>query len=147
MKITRTTTFTAHQLHCVFNLWNTEYPEQLVYKELRDFKNYLDGITSKRHLLIQSEEDALLAWGVVFTRTNERFFAIILATGFQRKGYGTLLLNELKKDEIKLSGWVITSDQYKNKMQNPINLLFPFIKKIILQFIPKYNFLQIKLLQ
>ena len=43
----------------MFELWNSEYPEKLVYVELSDFENYLTDFKSKHYLLIDEANQIL----------------------------------------------------------------------------------------
>ncbi|WP_290861242.1 hypothetical protein [Flavobacterium sp.] len=36
----------------VFELWNNEYPQQLVHERITDFENYLDLLIATKHYLL-----------------------------------------------------------------------------------------------
>lgn len=49
MKIVKQTELSKKDKKQVFELWNNEYPEKLVYQSVDDFENYLDNLTQKAH--------------------------------------------------------------------------------------------------
>jgi len=57
--------------------------------------------------LFVDEFNQILGWAFVFVREKENWFGIILNSKQQGKGFGTLLLKELKKCKSSLNGWVI----------------------------------------
>lgn len=52
-------------------------------------------------------QEKINAWAFTFLREEENWFAVILNSQIQRKGNGSLLINELKKNNANLNGWVI----------------------------------------
>lgn len=58
-----------------------------------------------------------MGWAFTFIRCEEKWFAIILNSIVHGKGYGTLLLDELKMNDSVLNGWVINhqNDLKQNK--------------------------------
>ena len=54
-----------------------------------------------------NDENEILGWALTFTRNEGNWFAIILDSKIQRKGFGTILLNELKKDNVIVNGWAV----------------------------------------
>lgn len=60
-----------------------------------------------------------MGWALTFERENEKWFAIILSEKIKGKGLGRKMLNELKKEEQVLNGWVIdhNNDKKKNGQQ------------------------------
>lgn len=99
----------------VLNLWNNEYPEKLSYKTLKDFENYLENLAEQSHILIINERQEIKGWYFDFMRENEKWFAIILDSKLQGKGFGTRVLNMAKEKEIALCGWVIDHNSYRKK--------------------------------
>ncbi len=56
----------------------------------------------------------LLKVGIlILVETNEKWFAMILDSQIQGKGFGTHLLNEAKQSVTELNGWVIDHNNYK----------------------------------
>lgn len=107
MKIVSKSDLSIQQKETVCQLWNAEYPEKLAYNSISEFENYLNKLSDVTHYLLQDELDEIQGWAITFTRENEKWFAIIVNSKIQNKGFGTQLLNHLKTIESKLSGWVI----------------------------------------
>lgn len=123
MKLLQTTVLTLDQKQLLFELWNSEYPEKIGYKELSEFENYLDRLSNKEHYLIVDDQNQILGWAFVFLREEEDWFGIIINSKIQGKGFGKLLLGELKKSKIVLNGWVI--DHQNDLKQNKEPYLSP----------------------
>ena len=98
---------TELQKQLVFQLWNEEYPQKLSYSSITEFDGYLNQLFNKTHYLLLDNDQVIKGWGCSFKRDDEKWFAIILNSGVQNSGYGTMLLNKLKEQENRLSGWVI----------------------------------------
>ena len=107
MKILQTTVLSLEQKQLLFELWNTEYPERIGYKDLSEFQNYLDGLSGVKHYLLVDDLNQILGWAFTFVREAENWFGIIINSKIHGKGFGTLLLNELKLIKSVLNGWVI----------------------------------------
>ncbi len=110
MKIVSKSDLELQEKEFILQLWNTEYPEKLAHKSVEEFQIYLDNLFDKMHYLLQDEFDKIMGWAIVFTRENEKWFAIIINSEIQNKGFGTQLLNHLKSIENELSGWVTDHD-------------------------------------
>lgn len=91
----------------VFQLWNEEYPAKICYQSVSEFDTYLDNLSEVTHYLLHDEFNVIQGWAITFTRENEKWFAIIINSKIQNKGFGTQLLQHLKSIEPQLSGWVI----------------------------------------
>lgn len=117
MKPLVTTELNNEQLKQIMMLWNKEYPGQLAYQELSEFRSYLDGLVNTTHYLLTDDHGLIKAWAFTFTREAERWFAILLDSSIQYQGYGTGLLNTLKTKEEKLYGWVTDHNRYLKKDQ------------------------------
>jgi GNAT superfamily N-acetyltransferase len=107
MNIVSKTDLSPQQKEIICRLWNSEYPEKLAYNSISEFENYLNNLSYIAHYLLQDESEEMQGWAITFSRENEKWFAIIVNSKIQNKGFGTLLLNHLKTIESKLSGWVI----------------------------------------
>ena len=83
LKITKTIDLDEKTKNQLLNLWNTEYPEKLSYKDLAEFDDYLQKLTNLTHLLLTSEENIIYGWAFSFDRENEKWFAIILSEKVQ----------------------------------------------------------------
>jgi GNAT superfamily N-acetyltransferase len=106
MTIIQTEILNSIQKEAVFKLWNSEYPEKLNYETLTQLDDYLKLLLDQNHYILQDENQDITGWCFTFLRNSERWFAIIIASKFQGKGFGKLLLNAIKKDEKILNGWV-----------------------------------------
>ena len=112
MKIITTNNLDNQQKKVIYELWNAEYPKNLTHPNLIDFENYLNALTNQHHNLLIDKYGIIKGWYFDFDRNNEKWFAMILASEIQGKGFGTLLLNEAKKRESVLNGWVIDKTNY-----------------------------------
>lgn len=116
MKIIKQTELSIKDKKQVFELWNNEYPEKLVYQTVGDFEKYLNNLTQKMHYLLLNEKSKIDGWAITFMRENEKWFAIIISGKLHGKGIGTMMLNHIKDDEDTLNGWVI--DHNNDKKSN-----------------------------
>ena len=116
MKIIQSAVLTLKEKQSLFELWNSEYPEKIGYTNISEFENYLEALSNKEHYLLMNDENEILGWAFTFNRDNEQWFAIILNSKIHRKGYGRLLLDELKKNNSVLNGWAI--DHHNEIKQN-----------------------------
>lgn len=129
MKILQTTVLTLNQKQSLFELWNTEYPEKIGYDELSEFENYLDGLLNKEHYLLVDDQNQIVGWAFTFFREQEDWFGIIINSKMQGKGFGMLLLDELKKNKLILNGWVIDHQNYLKQNKEPyLSPLFFYTK-------------------
>lgn len=110
MKIIKQTELSTKDKIQIFELWNNEYPEKLVYHTLEDFENYLDNLTQKTHYLLLNSEGNIEGWAITFIRENEKWFAIIISEKLHGRSLGTMMINKLKQDKAILNGWVIDHD-------------------------------------
>ena len=126
MTITETNTLGDAQLNSLHHLWNSEYPIRLVHNSTGEFEAYLSELKNKAHLLLLEGGQEISGWCFSFERENDCWFAILLDRKAQGKGYGTLLLNALKKKHLKLSGWVIDHAQDTRQDGSPYRSPLPF---------------------
>ena len=117
MKILQTTVLSLEQKQLLFELWNTEYPEKVGYKDVFEFQNYLDGLSNLKHYLLVDDLEQLFGWAFTFVREGEDWFGIIIDSNMQGRKFGTLLLHELKKNYSVLNGWA-TDHQNEVKRNN-----------------------------
>ena len=81
----------------ILKLWNNEYPSKLNYQSLTDFEVYLKNLKQKSHILMVDERKNIRGWYFDFIRDQEKWFAIILDSKLQNKGFGTIIINLAKK--------------------------------------------------
>jgi hypothetical protein len=101
---------TLEQKEVLRELWNNEYPAKLHLKTIADFELYLSGLSNTKHYLLIDDSNKITGWAFTFLRDAEDWFAIILNHQIQGKGNGSLLINELKKNNTSLNGWVTDHD-------------------------------------
>ncbi|WP_264566043.1 GNAT family N-acetyltransferase [Flavobacterium sp. N3904] len=117
MRIIQTTILSLKQKQSLFELWNSEYPKKIGYNELSEFEDYLDGLLEIKHYLLMNDQNTILGWAFTFVREEEDWFGIIIDSNIHGRGFGTLLLNELKKHKSILNGWA-TNHQNDFKQNN-----------------------------
>lgn len=125
MKIIETQVLSLKQKDSLMQLWNNEYPAKLNLKTIEDFELYLNGLLETKHYLLFDDSDKINGWAFTFLRENENWFAVILDHEIQGRGNGSLLINEIKKNNTSLNGWVIDQENeikhnatfYKSPMQ------------------------------
>ncbi|NEW79312.1 MAG: GNAT family N-acetyltransferase [Gelidibacter sp.] len=137
MKIITTNNLNNPQKKVVYELWNTEYPKNLTHQNLSDFENYLNALTNQYHNLLINKNGKILGWYFDFDRNNEKWFAMILASKIHGKGFGTRLLNEAKKRESALNGWVIGKTDYLKQNGEYYKSPIPFYLKNGFQLVPE----------
>jgi len=141
MQIIKLTQLNETQKEQIFDLWNTEYPEKLVYHSMADFESYLSRLTEQNHYVLSDTNDKIKGWAITFIRENEKWFAIIISGKLHGKGIGTEMLNELKKKESILNGWVIdhnsdkkyNGDRYRSPLEFYIKNGFEVISETRLE--------------
>jgi hypothetical protein len=117
MKIIQTRDLALEQKQTLFELWNAEYPERIGYRELSVFENYLEGLSSVKHFLLVNDLNQIFGWAFAFVREDENWFGIIIDSKMHGKRFGTLLLDELKRNALILNGWATDhqNDVKRNK--------------------------------
>nr|WP_290861271.1 GNAT family N-acetyltransferase [Flavobacterium sp.] len=70
-----------------------------------------------------------MGWGIIFVRDSEQWFALLIDSRFQGMGLGTFLLNELKKTQPELNGWVIDHENDLKQNGKPYLSPLAFYKK------------------
>lgn len=113
MKITNTHQLNQEQKEQILQLWNNEYPEKLAYKSIDGFESYLEKLNEVNHFILLNDDEKIQGWAITFERESETWFAIILSENLHGKGWGTKVLNELKRHKNELNGWVIDNSNDK----------------------------------
>ena len=106
MKITSQTALAPEQKQAALKIWNTEYPVNLQMHGTAEFDDFLDTLVDPKYYLMD-EGDFIAGWAATFSAGPVRSFFIMLNSTYHGKGYGTLLLNELKKEGPQLFAWAI----------------------------------------
>lgn len=130
MKITRQEDLSAAQKLRIMNLWNKEYPANLAYADISGFEEFLNSVSHKRHFLLLDESNEILGWAMIFQRDNADWFSIIIDGSLKGQGYGTKLVNELKRHVETLYGWAVDRDDEKKLDGEFYRSPLEFYKKI-----------------
>ncbi|PVX45860.1 hypothetical protein C8C85_1667 [Flavobacterium sp. 103] len=117
MKIIQTLVLTLEDKYALLKLWNAEYPERIGYKNVFELENYLNELSDVKHFLLINDLNQISGWAFAFVREDEDWFGIIIDLKMQGKRFGTLLLDELKKNYSVLNGWATDhqNDVKRNK--------------------------------
>ncbi|MDX2172978.1 MAG: GNAT family N-acetyltransferase [Bacteroidota bacterium] len=97
----------------LYELWNKEYPIQVRFNYFIEFENYINKLTSPKHIIISNNNGEIIGWAVEFAEDNELWLNLIIKQNFQKKGYGSILLNKLKENKASISAWVVEHNNYK----------------------------------
>ena len=129
MKIIKTTNLTKDQKNTLFNLFNNEYPVVINFTSFSDFENYLKTLNNQLHFFILNERNQIQGWEYTFSKEKQRWFAIVLESKIQRKGFGKILIDKLKDVENQLNGWVVENDKELKKNGEPYHSPLDFYLK------------------
>ncbi len=110
MNFTETDILTESQKREIIELWNKEYPEAVSLSGLAAFDEYLETLYDKNHIVLSDEKGVIKGWLVYFIRDDERWFAMLLDSSLQGRGWGSKFLNLAKEKNAALNGWVIDND-------------------------------------
>ena len=87
-------------------LWNEEYPIKINNR----FGLLLEGVENYHHYIIEDSDKNIIAWAVDFEKDNETRFSVIVKSGHQGKGLGSLLIAKLQAEIDEFYGWEIDHD-------------------------------------
>lgn len=110
MRIVQKEILSLEEKETLRELWNNEYPAKLNLKTIEDFELYLNGLSKIKHYLLLDDSDEIQGCTFTFLREDENWFAIILNSEIHGKGNGSFLMNEIKKNNTSLNGWVIDNE-------------------------------------
>jgi GNAT superfamily N-acetyltransferase len=103
MKIELSSGLTNKQIEQIDTIWNEVYPIKLVGR----FRLLIKETEELEHHILVNEVEDVIGWAATFLRDDEAWFSILVSASNQNKGFGQLLLDSLKENSKKLSGWVI----------------------------------------
>ncbi len=106
MQLVTTLNLNREQKLQALTIWNTEYPERLMMPAVADFDDFINTLFNPKYYLLLDGE-VIAGWAATFFINDIRCFFIMLNSAYHGKGYGTMLLNELKKHGDQLFGWAI----------------------------------------
>lgn len=107
MNFVLTTYLSTEQKQIALNIWNTEYPVRLQMPDMTEFDAFLNPLIDPKYYLMVDNGENIAGWAATFTAGPVRSFFIMLNGAYHGKGYGTILLNELKKEGPQLFAWAI----------------------------------------
>ena len=110
MRITKTETLSDAQKERIVELWNAEYPARLRHSGIASLDEYLSKLGAPEHYLLADENENIKGWLACFVRDEAKWFAMIVDSSEQKKGYGSRLLSEVKKFESEINGWAIDGE-------------------------------------
>jgi len=129
MKIIEKKFLSEEEKEILRELWNNEYPVKLHLKTSGDFELYLNSISNLTHYLLFDDSNKINGWAFTFLREQENWFAIILDHQIQGKGNGSLLIDELKKNNTSLNGWVTDHENELKQNNESYKSPMPFYLK------------------
>jgi len=111
MNIIRTENLSEDQKQHIVRLWNAEYPARLRHSGTNSLDEYLSKLGNPEHYLLTDEQENIKGWLACFLRDGEKWFAMIVDSSEQKKGYGSRLLDEVKKHEPEINGWAMDREK------------------------------------
>lgn len=106
MELVTSAILTGPQKAAALKIWNNEYPTKLLLPDMKSFESFLKELIDPQYYLL-SDKNELTGWAATFAVTLTTCFFIMISSECQGKGYGTLLLNQLKADNKDLFAWAI----------------------------------------
>ena len=113
MKFIRKKYLDPQEKRSIMELWNKEYPHSLMYENIQELDAYLSNLKGQNHIFMLNDAGEIKGWYFDFIREEERWFATIVDSTFQGKGFGGKLIRIAMQDRAALNGWVIDSSDYK----------------------------------
>ncbi|MEN8137294.1 MAG: GNAT family N-acetyltransferase [Bacteroidota bacterium] len=124
LKIHKTNSLTKAQIIQIRELWNKEYPIVINQESIESLESYLSNLSDQHHIILENDEKEIKGWFFDFFRDKERWYAMIIDSDIQGKGYGVKLMELGKASNETLNGWVITSNDLEKingeKYKSPI---------------------------
>lgn len=111
MKIITQNHLSPAQKEAALRIWNAEYPVRLHMPAMQHLDDFLDSIFDKTYYLLIADNSAIAGWAAAFITGHVRSFFIMIDGAYHGKGYGTLLLNQIKQDNSKLFAWAIDHNE------------------------------------
>jgi predicted GNAT family N-acyltransferase len=106
MKVVRIENLSLEEKKVLMHLRNNVFPVQFGHAVFEEFDLYLDSLIEVKHYLLK-DENQIGGWAFTFFRDHEVWFSIMINNQIQGKGNGTKLIEELKRNNFNLNGWVI----------------------------------------
>lgn len=106
MHITKSISLSISEKQTIFLLWNAEYADHLSHGDVGSLDAYFAKLENTTYYLLKDEEEVMLGWAITFDREDDRWFAIIISENVQGNGFGKMMMDRLKYDEVVLNGWV-----------------------------------------
>lgn len=109
--------------------WNEVYPVNLKFDDLGKMKIYFDGLQKLEYFLLIDSSIPAIAFSFRFIRDEEMWLTMLMPTSMQRKGYGSILLEELTENINSISAWVVDHDKDVKADGSPYISPLPFYWK------------------
>ena len=130
MKIVEQSELSNEEKSRIIEMWNAEYPLSLAHSGISSFDDYLNKLGDKKHFLLIDEAGEIVGWAMIFVRDEAKWFAIIVDSKLQGKGFGIKLIDTLKAAENHFFGWVVETDNYQKANGENYRSPLLFYKKI-----------------
>lgn len=114
MKIVYSDSLSLGDKDFILKLWNNEYPSSIQHKDMKSLDAYLNTLVSPKHYFLIAAKKTV-GWYCDFDRDNARWFAMIIDRAMQGNGAGTKLIENAKKINTELNGWVVQDDSLIRK--------------------------------
>lgn len=96
----------------IYNLWNELYPKPVIFGSIKDFDSFLSQGKKRYHIILRDSQNKLIGWLSVFDRVDIKNFVMLVSEQHQGIGIGRSLVNEMKKREVLVQGYVVKSNDY-----------------------------------
>jgi GNAT superfamily N-acetyltransferase len=136
MEIVQTQTLSQLQKNEISRLWNAEFPAKISYHSIAELDEYLENSRNPRHYFLLDPHGRTIGWGMDFVREDAPWFVLIINTSFQKKGYGSMLLNRIKSGKTELYGWVTDHNEDLKHDGMPYVSPISFYKKNGFEILP-----------
>ena len=111
LEIVQTSVLSEEQKNQILRIWNSEYPEFLLYSNVSDFDFYLDELENSRHYIAKYRNE-IIGWVCLFDRDEEKWFVTLVSSSSQKRGVGSHLIQIAQNHSKVLNGWVIEKASY-----------------------------------
>ncbi|MEM6734368.1 MAG: GNAT family N-acetyltransferase [Myxococcota bacterium] len=97
-------------------MWNAEFPVGIGHADDASLERYFESLENRLHYVVRARDTQLAGWLATFDRSEERWFAMIVAREHQRAGLGSQLLRAAQQENVEsLSGWAVDSDRFRRE--------------------------------
>lgn len=72
MQLQTCTILQPHHKEEILQLWNQEYPKEMMLQSMANFDAYLEKLDKGKHWLLLNENNTVMGWAFSFDREGER---------------------------------------------------------------------------